>query len=95
MEGKGIMKITGIVKMSVCGLLGMVLTGCHEYQPPTSQFGTGRFFCYFQDDRTGHMYEGIADDQNDSVLMAKNACLNWPPKDLDHLHCQFKECVFK
>lgn len=92
---KGIMKIAWHVKSSVIGLLGLLLVGCHEYQPPTSHFGTGQYYCFYHDTRTGQFYKGIADDKDDAIMLAKNKCRKTPPKDLNHRYCQFSDCVFR
>ena len=89
------MKTTGMVKMSLCCLLAVMVTSCNEYKPPASHFGTGTHRCFYHDVRNGQFYKGVADEENDAIRAAKNACLNAPPKDLDHQYCEFAECVFK
>lgn len=89
------MKITWMVRFSTLCLLIITVAACHEYLPPVSHFGTGRHFCYYRDERNGHFFKGVADTEKESQLMAKNACQDEPPKDLNHQYCEFVDCVFK
>lgn len=89
------MKIASIVKIGLCCVLGATLVSCAEYQGSTSQYGTGRYYCYYHDERNGQFYEGVDDQQDQAVRNARNHCLNAPPKDLDHQFCKFADCVFK
>lgn len=89
------MKIVSMVKMGAYFLVAVIIVGCHEYTPPTSHYGTGRYRCFYHDARNGQLYRGIADSQDDAILAAKNACRNAPPKDIDHKYCHFGECIFK
>src|SRR5436309_1918251 len=76
------MKIGSIVKIGLCCAFGMILVGCNEYQGSPSQFGTGRFYCYYHDERNGQFYEGVADEQDLAVRNARNNCLAAPPKNI-------------
>lgn len=89
------MKTHYIVRITVCCLLSVMMASCSEYRPTTSHFGHGNYRCYYHDVRTGQFFKGVADEEHEAVRFAKNACLQAPPKDLDHQYCQFAECLFK
>jgi len=89
------MKTGCFLRIGLCCLFGLIVTSCNEYQPPKSRFGTGRYQCYYQDDRHGKFFQGVDDDENVAVRLARKSCLHAKPKDLDHVYCEFAECVFK
>lgn len=89
------MKTASRLKISVCCLLGVILVGCKEYEPPTSHFGTGQHRCYYQNVRTAAFYLGVADKQTQAIRYAYAACKKAAINDNDKRHCSLAECRFK
>ena len=89
------MKTASLLKISVFGLLGIILVGCKEYEPPTSHFGTGTHRCYYQNDRTGEFHQGMADKKEYAVRYARTVCKKAAADDYDKSNCSFAECRFK
>lgn len=92
------MKMQRSITIGWCAVLStLLLVSCHEYQPPVSHLGHGAYHCYFQDGRDGRFYKGVSDTENDAMRLAKKACVYGLTNahDLDHVHCQFSECIFR
>lgn len=88
------MKNKNKVKMCLCALFGFVLTGCHEFVSPTSQFGTGTYRCFYRNVQNGQFYKGEDSTQKGAAQNGKNLCIQ-RTQDWDHRYCQFADCVFK
>jgi hypothetical protein len=92
------MKTGMCVKMGACGLFCIMMAGCSDYSnftPPTSHYVSGKYACYYHDVRNGQLYKGVDNDKNTAARAARYACINRPPKDVTHEHCQFAVCIFK
>ncbi|MCX7124960.1 MAG: hypothetical protein NTU49_04250 [Gammaproteobacteria bacterium] len=92
------MKINYRVKISLLCLMGFglsgMLTNCAEPPPPTF-FGTGSYYCFCQNLKTGKFYKGVETDQKKAIQMAAKTCWNAEPSVDYQQICQFDECVFK
>ncbi len=92
------MAIRSIVKMGFCFLTAVIMAGCtghypaDDYQPSTSHLGTGQYHCYYQNQQTGYVFEGINDHENASQELARKHCA---AKEVGATACVFVACLFR
>lgn len=86
------------VKLTSVFLLLSVLASCHdynEYNPPTSEYGTGTYHCYSQNVQTGQLYKAELFDKKKSEKAAQCACLAAVKTKPWKTQCEPMECVFR
>lgn len=89
------MKIRMSLKIGVYVLISMVLASCAGQGVTPSQFGTGKYHCYYQNIRTGIFYRGASENEVAAIRATKKQCTASAANEQDEVNCQFDECRFK
>ena len=88
-------RVSHVISGSLCVAFSLFVVGCHEFKANTAHYGHGSYRCYYQNDQTGRLFEGVQGDREKATSIAKKDCRVASKKDEEKMQCRFVDCLFR